>query len=415
MKRLLLLLLFAAFVFAAQNTNDDFVKLSLDKATPARIARITQDVGIALNAGGRELLISAADISDDSVALEITENGKIICGGHDPNCIVGFDENPKITEMTGVVVIFLGVKKSFASMLMALPGLESGTCEKFGGEVDEEKALNVVFVPDGFGTDERRLFEESAENAAAAFRVTEPFASNIGKFNFYRAEFLLGSSFDWQDEKTQAEVAALVRGCRRTVTAVLSKGIEDIGYGFMLSGIALVPASLYAPGRDVATKRDGEAILAHEFGHVFAYLGDESLLNVGNLYKEADTPPFIGYPNIDEIGCPNWCSRGSAASPACAEYWRKLLECGRNANAECFDAVQKEFEGTGRKGLAMDFVLGCDFGTGCVSGTGCFPGALYDYLDRFTPVKKDACVMSGGQSFCPICTVALEKMLKRFG
>ncbi|PIT85101.1 hypothetical protein COU36_05170 [Candidatus Micrarchaeota archaeon CG10_big_fil_rev_8_21_14_0_10_59_7] len=432
MKRLLLLLCFAALVYAG----DEFSALTLDDATPAGVALISQNTGVWLQAGGREFHILAEDVPDYSVALEITGEGKLLCGNYDPNCAVGFDENPRITAMTGAVVIFLGAKDGFASVLFALPETASGVCGKFAGSADEEKALAILFVPDGFEKGDEMEFLETAENAAAAFRATEPFASAIRKFNFYAASFLTGQLFRCAtDDAACSGMLALTRNCRRTVTIVLSKTFEEEEIERTAEGgakrsavantdahVVIVPSAYFAPGRDVSTKREGERLLAHEFGHAFARLDDEYFARdiwiltslTGGL---ANLPQLSGdMPNTGGEGCTKWCSGESAASERCVEYWVKLVVCEKSKEKYCVGRVQGEFEKSGGADSVVDFVLGCDFGKDCLPGTRCLPGAHYVYLERFKPVADGMCVMSGNQNtFCLVCTAALEKMLERFG
>ncbi|PIT85102.1 hypothetical protein COU36_05175 [Candidatus Micrarchaeota archaeon CG10_big_fil_rev_8_21_14_0_10_59_7] len=426
---LVLLLASSLLAVAAETEPERYHEVTLSSAWPSSDDLFDAYKTVRVHVGGREFLVNVVDVSENSASFEIYEGTAKICGQYDPNCIVKLgEENQALATETGFYItlndkpgtLFKQVRVSFK-----IPG---SACERIMGDSDETKALNVVFVPDGFAKTDGGLFRSSAENAAEALLSVEPFKSNAARFNFYVADFALGKRFDFKRYWWDPAVDDTVRSCRRTITVAFSKyyflgeaqgalaHADNSGFSAVSQrGRIRIPSELFwdeEVGID-PFKGLGEQTITHEFGHAFARLADEYFFESSFAeYAATGKNWYYDYgrlSNIGEIGCTGWCSGEAGGSDECRMWWSRLAACEGSGGYDCLNQVK------GEKSNVIDFVLSCDFGKGCEEGTGCYAGAGYEYMSLFKPVPEEECIMSGGKSFCPVCTAVLEQKLREYG
>jgi len=144
-------------------------------------------------------------------------------------------------------------------------------------------------------------------------------------------------------------------------------------------------------------------------GHGIGGLGDEFAYL--DTYKEF----WIAKPNIDQPGCPKWCSGVMNTTQPCYNTYVDWLDCVQpfldqtcldgNVNYDCgisenirscYNQANETENSQGR------FLYECNLGQGCLDGTGCFWGGGYSFAN-FRSIEKGIMKASyDNNSFGPI-------------
>ena len=269
------------------------------------------------------------------------------------------------------------------------------------GNTHPSEALDIVVLGDGYTAEEMSIFHTHAAKVTAQFSQIDPYSRYADRINFYRIDVPSkesGASFDCSNDQT---IEGCVDAFRDTAFETIFPLRIAVVLGLDVSDRAIFPLNqwgLYQLAAKVPfdkiivlvnTKKYGafglyhatlnayqpamSVVAVHEFGHAFALLGDEYIVE-GDICQQYLLTP--DYPNIAELG-----------SKPTEVKWQTWLDPGVPLPTPLDDP-----EWTNAVGL--------------------FEGAGGGCVDLFRP-KKD-CLMrssSGGPPLCPIC---MEQTVRRF-
>jgi hypothetical protein len=305
------------------------------------------------------------------------------------------------TELDGSVTLMGDFVLADMPDMGAHPLADSPVTQVSGNSHPSE-ALDIVVVGDGYTAEEMSIFHTHAAKVTAQFSQIDPYSRYADRINFYRIDVPSnesGSSFDCSNDQT---IEGCVDGFRDTAfETIFPLRIGVVLGGMNISDRAIFPLDqwgLYQVAAKVPfdkiivlvnTKKYGafglyhatlnayqpamSVVAVHEFGHAFALLGDEYIVEGDVCQQYLLTPD---YPNIAELG-----------TVPTEIKWQTWLDPGVPLPTGVDDPDWK-------------------------NAVGLFEGAGGGCLDLYRP-KKD-CLMrssSGGPPLCPIC---MEQTVRRF-
>ncbi|MFH0803590.1 MAG: peptidoglycan-binding protein [Candidatus Tagabacteria bacterium] len=282
------------------------------------------------------------------------------------------------------------------------------SCKQVLYNGDPKGKINLFFISDGFSNSNIDIFEKNVNWALNLNGISHglfsktPYKENKNMFNAYKI-----SSENIFDCLLTHNSGPAALPC--DTNNILNIPVEFCGIS-KIDQVILVgyPYSANSENRSGIWSNENLSVLLsnltdesviqgsinHEVGgHGIGGLGDEYYSS--NQYKES----WNMWPNVDQIGCPKWCSGKINTNVACYQTYLEWNECVqsyldqicKNGDEEykcgisesikkCHDDVyQKEID-------AGRFLPNCDLGLSCLQGTGCYWGAGYS-LANFRSVK----------------------------
>lgn len=247
-----------------------------------------------------------------------------------------------------------------------------------------ESKVDIVILPEGYTAGEMALFQQHCRDLANVFAKQEPFASHIKDFNF-RA--VLAPS---------EESGTDIPGSNKWVRTILNShfhtfyidrycttrnyfSVKDVAANAPYDQIyILVNSSDYGGGgfynyysMSTAGNMASPVVIAHEFGHAFAGLGDE--------YEEADNPLGLLYNLNVEPWEPNLSTLADFSSK-----WAGLVKTGTPVPTPA-DSLHAHT-------------------------VGAFEGAAYLGKGMYRP--QIHCMMRDYSPFCAVCNRRIEAVIK---
>jgi len=208
------------------------------------------------------------------------------------------DKNPECVKTQKSKVSLRMESTGSKSMIKALDHKDSVVdCTSIYYSGDPNKRLDLVFLADGYGTTDK-FAEEVNMYVNKVFKITEPFRSNIEKMNFYRIDEdnELGCSIGEYLICDEFLIQQLAVNCPNDYIFVLHDRNKIID--------AAQPLRSSAIGNVAYINTADDAFVAiHEFGHIFAKLGDEYLDE--SFYTTFDVKSV---PNCDDGRCRKWAN-----------------------------------------------------------------------------------------------------------
>jgi hypothetical protein len=238
-------------------------------------------------------------------------------------------------------------------------------CVAFVKNGENSKKINLVFVPDGYITNEELENFKSVilpkyigmnPNETGIFS-REPFKTNMDRFNIYYINE--NNSFGYDSSSVNINIATerVAKYCPFFDSIIVVVKDYLSGYAYTGYNFAVVPG-----GRPDISGLFEEKITSHEFGHSFGGLKDEYT----NIFPVSAT----NFPNCDTYGCSKWCT-GTPIKPApqwekCASLNNDQQGCSNNPDCIWNSAFSTHC-------MLKSSELG-DFSEGlnCVEGTGCY-------------------------------------------
>ena len=268
--------------------------------------------------------------------------------------------------------------------------------------------VDLLFLGDGYPEEEE--FKRDAERLAEALFQVEPFASRRSDFNV-RVLFTpavaagvsrpdagvvkdspLGASYDalglkryilTTDDRAWRDAAASAP----SDFVVILVNEEEYGGGGIFNLYAAVAAD----------SSSSSHLLVHEFGHLFAGLGDEYFTSTV-AYLDLVIPGVEPWePNITALLDParlKWGHLVPEGTPLPTPWERHGRERGSRGNGENPDAGPKVLETETYAGV-----------------TGAFEGAGYTPTGLYRPALTCVMFSRNEPDFCPVCKEAIEKMI----
>lgn len=162
---------------------------------------------------------------------------------------------------------------------------------------NKENNIDIVFL--NYAYDDINDFARDVNDYIInTFSKIEPFAENIGLFNFYRIDAPVGDICTTKSfiVCNEFEVKKIASSCPNDYIFILvdRNKIVDI--------VNPVRSSAISNMAKINTA-DNKLVLMHEYGHIFAELADEY---VDDDYYSQFNFNEEDYPNCDSIQCPEW-------------------------------------------------------------------------------------------------------------
>jgi len=275
--------------------------------------------------------------------------------------------------------------------------IDYGECEVIEKQGDPKDKLDIVFVANDYNESNIDYFESDVDNLIKnGLNENSFYKNNWDNLNFYRVKRLgdlvpeghkeAGSPYPGPSYFLPSVVK-----CSGYDIVIVLRGENPTGdAGAVAWPTDTPPWSSLWRGMPPAT-------LVHESGHLLANLADE-YPNYGALLSERT----LNRPNIDQKGCPKWCSgeirtgeqevvnpfMGHTFNLDCAKSISEIEECyGEIDRADRADCVVEARDGDNDPQY-------CDIGVGCEEGTGCYWHARGSNAYRASKVS----IMWGTQS-----------------
>lgn len=182
--------------------------------------------------------------------------------------------------------------------------------EKIGGNNDPSRAVDLVFIPEGYTQQEMDKFREDAKRFAAYLMSWAPFRDYKDKFNFWIVKApSIDEGTDMPErnswKRTLVNSSFNTFGTARYLTTQDVFKLRDVASNVPYDEICiLVNTSRYGGGGIynfynlcTADNKSSEFVFCHEFGHAFASLADE--------YVEEDLQTALMYNLKVEPSDPN--------------------------------------------------------------------------------------------------------------
>lgn len=297
---------------------------------------------------------------------------------------------------------------------------------RHGPRIPTDRALDLVFLGDGYTRREERKFLRHVERLREALLAVEPFASAADRI-VVRSVFVpsqengvshprrglhrrsaLGVTYDVfgsaryalpLDEFPWREAAA----CVPYDAAVLLADDEEYGGGGIFERVCVV----------AARSERAAFLLVHEFGHSFGGLGDEYFTS--DVAYEDLPPPTVEpwEPNLTTLlpeGRPKWADRVTPGTPI-PTPWPK----------ERFVELEHRFRERRKKAppdrageLAREHARAIEALLAPLRGVvGAFEGAGYRASGLYRPEVDCLMLSSRPETFCLVCRQALARRLAR--
>lgn len=253
-------------------------------------------------------------------------------------------------------------------------------------QADPDKALDIVIIPDGYTAQQMDLFKADCKKFAEGLFQFNPYNKSQNLINI-RA--VLAPSKDegadipaeniWKN--TQVGGSFYTLNSERYLMTTEIKKVRDLASNVPYDQIYILSnTQKYGGGAiynfysySVNSNAKSRQIIAHEFGHAFAGLGDE-------YYTPGD--PYSGlYPREIEPWEPNISTLADFD-----KKWKNMM----NPKTPIPTPRNEQY----------------------ADSLGVFEGGGYSEKGVYSPVQK--CMMKAfdTQIFCPVCASAIEKMLK---
>ncbi|PIN80370.1 hypothetical protein COV11_04135 [Candidatus Woesearchaeota archaeon CG10_big_fil_rev_8_21_14_0_10_30_7] len=157
----------------------------------------------------------------------------------------------------------LKITNSYSCPVTKLKSSEQ--CKELEFNGDSSEKLDVVFISD---LDDKDEILKISEYEVKDFKLTEPFKSNINKFNFWWMKYP-GDTIGFTNDKLKLKAFAEIRGFAKRNCPQLDELIIISKHDFRAyaipGGASIVPSSVFGT----------QYVLLHEFGHSFGRLLDE--------------------------------------------------------------------------------------------------------------------------------------------
>lgn len=273
-----------------------------------------------------------------------------------------------------------------------------------GGPVNE--AIDIAILSEGYTASEEEKFWADAARARDALLAHEPFSAHAASFTI-RAVFApsedSGPSIPhlghWHSTVADSHFDTFYSE-RYLTTSSMQKVYDALGTVPFEHVIVLVNTPVYGGGgiyNSVTIMGSGHStfnqVLVHEFGHAFAGLADEYFYG-----EQTETP----YPADTEPWEPNITTLKDFGSK-----WQDMLPAGTPVptpvdSLEMQDVrkIWKELSPVQKEQLNLKL--------------GVYEGAGYQAHGVYRPVQECRMKINECESFCPVCTRAIEKMIEYY-
>ncbi len=283
--------------------------------------------------------------------------------------------------------------------------------------------VDVVILSDGFKKKEMKIFRKSAKRYIEALFQIEPYARRRRDFNVWLVESLSrDSGIDFPGKNVWRDTALGMRydtfGSPRYLLPAENRSLRDaaarVPYDCIMilthsdryggGGIYNWAGTCYTGKAETDPAWWGEYVFTHEFGHLFAGLGDEYYTsNVAySEFYPTDVEPWE--PNITALlpnQPPKWQDM-MTGSPV-PTPWAKTQYDSLNAIRGKGDAQAKA-----KIREKMQHILQNKELKGVV---GCFEGAGYTSRGLYRPALDCRMFSKSLVDFCPVCRRAIEEMI----
>ena len=289
-------------------------------------------------------------------------------------------------------------------ILIRKQGASAGETEVLEENAPVEKAIDIVFLSEGYTAAEKEKFSKDARRAVQALTAHEPFARRREAFNF-RSVFVpsadSGPSFprrgDWRNTVAGSHYDTFYSD-RYLTSSSMQKIYDALGDTPFEHIILLVNTPTYGGGgilnsltimsTDHPTFKE---VLVHEFGHAFGGLADE--YDYGDLEEPM-------YPDGTEPWEPNITTLTDFAAK-----WQDLLPEGTPVPTP-EDRIGTD--GDVRRGWKTLSEADKRLLNGKI---GVYEGAGYRKRGVYRPTQVCRMRINECEEFCPVCTRALEYVI----
>ena len=292
------------------------------------------------------------------------------------------------------------------------------------------KKVDLAILAEGYGEDEIPLFHKDMKRLVAALFETEPFKSHKNDFNVWYVDVASVDSGIDEPRKNQWKQTAL--SCsynsfdspryaltfdNRAVRDVASLVPYDRIYILMNSdrygggGIFNLYAVSYA--REKQAKKDWipKYVFIHEFGHAFAGLGDEyySSSVAYNEFYPLDVDPWEPNVAILHNGHVKWENLMEKDTPIPTPWHKEEYD---SLNQELLKLNRNDADFKSKYQEIKDHLNELMKNQPYKNKIGAFEGSGYSSKGLYRPYLN--CIMYSKtlEGFCPVCSGAIEKMIR---